>query len=1407
MIDEKKKKKKNKKPSAMAQVHNRVNAGIMDAVTCGGMCEGAEPEDEEYKIGAEDEGGPSDYWHVIDESTDCVKFGDYYFDCYLSNAIAFMSLKRKDGSSGPIFVAKGNLHGNLKAWIVSQENFSCEEYGRPSELVIDGTRTGRFWKGKDCNVISFYSYDSDPKQIYKKCIDSLYKIEEKIGKEFNFGEVMVDLWTKSSSKPVIMPVRWFNNGTAEVYLPYIKSCEPEMDFTGDFNFKLETTKGKFVLDWRGDDVEKPAYSLGEHKTMYITENQAHMLRLLLENEGTNMKKARNFLRDKGYDEEQRQKILNAIRTDIPNTRLQQCKFILGAVRLYLDGELSDGNSIFEFNKALKYIASDAHEKEYDYNLNGESLETLVNRFSGVARADLQANIDASNQRQYSENREYKIVPIDTPEEAQKYGKYTTWCVTHDEDMYNSYTHEGTGRFYFCLRNGFQQEKKVRGENCPLDSYGLSMIAVSVDSEGAANTITCRWNHDNGGNDNIMDPEELENLLGRNFYQTFKPYTEEELLKKGFLSLKIIKEKLESGTDPHEFETFNGVNIIDSAGRVCIMWVFDKCYYLIQEGDKYRLLFDKAAEASEPFNHGWSIVGMYYNGRKNPWEYNFVNEQGGLASETWFSYCTGFEKGYSKVALNGKWNLFGHDGSFYFDKWIDWCPSPYECGFFVVTDDKRNYIKYNFIGKDGELISDTWFDSVYPPDKYRHAGVEFEGLSKYARVYIAGTGYNLMDIEGNLFSDKWYHAMYADDLGKVAIVRDDNGMYNFLDRNANLILPQWAERITNFQSTSANGGYPNDNDVAKLFIDSGQRRRYEWGTIENSDKQNLIRRDGKVVSDVWFDYISTPNEYARGRASTIAEVLFDGGWNILDIETGKILLDKGVYGIVDAEDTGDGGLRIRVVDEKGDTESRSVYIPGNKKPEPALATINESVSNDFNYKKYIKSFIDFLDGQHLKIRPLPEIELKDDEQDGLFIKTGYYDPTEKVVVAYINERHPKDVMRTIAHEFVHHMQNLENPKKDWGSGGDLEEDSKLRGIEGEAFLLGNILFREWTEKLKRTGELNESRKKIVKNDKGEIVPEKCDKCGGDVVCQIHGEPVYICKDCGRYFGTMPCNLNESINPGKALKNLRKRMDPAHIDKRFELDEIAEIVEPDDVDLSSFNIKKHLNPKFWDDGHLDTRIRLKLLDIADDFFDSLGVDWVEPEDVIMTGSLANYNWNDKYSDIDLHVLVDYEDVDERIDFVREYFTMKKNEWNEKHKNLKIFGFPVEVYVQDSNEPHASSGIYSVDKDKWLTEPDLENLRSGKVDKKRIRKMIATYMNKIDCLIDIYKKHKDDEYEMKKVAKDASEMLDEIKKLRKDDLGKYKREMCDGNIIFKALRRSDYIGKLLHLKNLTYDKIHSI
>jgi hypothetical protein len=256
------------------------------------------------------------------------------------------------------------------------------------------------------------------------------------------------------------------------------------------------------------------------------------------------------------------------------------------------------------------------------------------------------------------------------------------------------------------------------------------------------------------------------------------------------------------------------------------------------------------------------------------------------------------------------------------------------------------------------------------------------------------------------------------------------------------------------------------------------------------------------------------------------------------------------------------------------------------------------------------------------------------------------------------------------------------------------------------------------------------------------------------------------------------------------------------------EIFEDTNPDDIDLSSFNIKKNLNPKFWKNDLLDSRIRMKLLDIADDFIDFLGVGWVKPEDVVITGSLANYNWNSKYSDIDLHVLYDFSKVDKRTDFVKKYFDSLKSQWNETHGNIKIFGFPVEVYVQDVSEKHTSTGVYSIDKNKWVTEPEREKLASSKVDKSEIRNKVAKYADEIDDLEDDYKKSKGDEYKIRKISEKAEKLFDEIKNERRNSLkGNKSTEITTGNIIFKCLRRLKYLDKLCDLKTKTYDKMNSL
>jgi len=242
----------------------------------------------------------------------------------------------------------------------------------------------------------------------------------------------------------------------------------------------------------------------------------------------------------------------------------------------------------------------------------------------------------------------------------------------------------------------------------------------------------------------------------------------------------------------------------------------------------------------------------------------------------------------------------------------------------------------------------------------------------------------------------------------------------------------------------------------------------------------------------------------------------------------------------------------------------------------------------------------------------------------------------------------------------------------------------------------------------------------------------------------------------------------------------------------------------VDLSSFRPQKELNPKVWPHNILNSKVRLRLLDIADNFISTLEVDWVKPIDVILTGSLANYNWS-KFSDFDLHILIDFKKVDERVNFVKDYFDTKKSLWNEKHENLKIYGFPIEIYVQDINESHTASGIYSLYKNKWIKMPESNKIKAIKLDKFLIKEKAIKFMKQINKLEEDFENAGDD-YTGSIVANKAKAIFDKIKSMRKESL-KNGDEMSAGNLIFKFLRRFGYIEKLITIKNETYDKIYSI
>ncbi len=102
-------------------------------------------------------------------------------------------------------------------------------------------------------------------------------------------------------------------------------------------------------------------------------------------------------------------------------------------------------------------------------------------------------------------------------------------------------------------------------------------------------------------------------------------------------------------------------------------------------------------------------------------------------------------------------------------------------------------------------------------------------------------------------------------------------------------------------------------------------------------------------------------------------------------------------------------------------------------------------------------------------------------------------------------------------------------------------------------------------------------------------------------------------------------------------------------------LEETVDPDDVDIKSVAVKDELDPVIWDDKQsLKSYLADHLYKIAKDFFSGFGLEWELVEDVTITGSLANYNWS-KYSDVDLHLIIDYSAVDENEKLVRDFFTI--------------------------------------------------------------------------------------------------------------------------------------------------------
>ena len=216
------------------------------------------------------------------------------------------------------------------------------------------------------------------------------------------------------------------------------------------------------------------------------------------------------------------------------------------------------------------------------------------------------------------------------------------------------------------------------------------------------------------------------------------------------------------------------------------------------------------------------------------------------------------------------------------------------------------------------------------------------------------------------------------------------------------------------------------------------------------------------------------------------------------------------------------------------------------------------------------------------------------------------------------------------------------------------------------------------------------------------------------------------------------------------------------------------------LQEYQTQNELNPKLWIDGKFNEKLRSQLLRIADAFYKFLGID-AEIKDVTLTGSNANYNWT-KHSDIDLHLIINYYDINDNFLLVRELMQAKKSIWNNTYP-IKYKGMNIELYAQDSNEPHTSTGVYSLFNDEWVKkpEPDVVSIEDAAIDRKA-----DPYKYEIDEL-DPYEDNLLDK------IKNLKSRLKQLRQTGLESVGEYSIE----NLAFKSLRNSGHLEKLSDLE----------
>ena len=400
----------------------------------------------------------------------------------------------------------------------------------------------------------------------------------------------------------------------------------------------------------------------------------------------------------------------------------------------------DTEELYRLKDITNYIIANYQKDDFPIALNKLTLDNTsfdsLNELFGSAMDKSKGSWKPSDND--NPKPHYTVKRLDTFEEAHKYCRYTSSlqpiCYLQGIKDWNNYTSNGKNAVYVLLRDGWKSVPEIHGVNTPYDDYGVSMIFVIIRPNGEIAYTNTRWNHDTLGNgpidiDQSFTDTQITDILQMNYKSMLKPYTEEELINNGFISLSKLRKWVADGenieklcrlvlpitnklyrcllgqdnfiiynTETKEIIPYGDLTLIANSD-------FFKGYAKIQREDgKWSFINTDGKQIGDWYKSVSNFENGYACVRRADWSASFINTEGQQVCD-WYKFITPFHNGFASIMRgDGKWSFINtkleHIGGLYIDI------RAFTNGFAAV---QREDGKWSFINTDGKQIGD-WYQA-------------------------------------------------------------------------------------------------------------------------------------------------------------------------------------------------------------------------------------------------------------------------------------------------------------------------------------------------------------------------------------------------------------------------------------------------------------------------------------------------------------------------------------------------------------------------------------------------------------------------------------------------------------------------------------------------------------------------